>query len=225
MQFMIENEPVFTTLKIHLKRGESFRAEAGAMLAMSPTISLEAKATGKGLLGTLKAAVGGESIFGSLFTAENGDGELVLAPSTMGDILHLKLNGQTILAQGGAYLAGDTDLILSTKGSLRAMISGEGLFLQEISGTGNLFLSSYGKIHEKVLSNGETYIVDTGHIVAFESSVRYSIRKAAKGIFSSIASGEGLVCEYFGPGKLWYQTRNLPAFANLLYKFMPIKGN
>jgi len=129
MQFIIENEPVFTTLKILLKRGESFRAEAGAMLAMSPTITLEAKTTGKGLLGTLKAAVGGESIFGSLFTAENGDGELVLAPSTMGDILHLKLNNQTILAQGGAYLAGDIDLNLSTKGSLRSMISGEGLFL------------------------------------------------------------------------------------------------
>ncbi len=225
MQFKIENEPVFSTLRLNLSRGESFRAEAGAMLAMTSTIKLEAKSSGKGLIGTLKAAVGGESLFGSLFTAEDGDGELVLAPTTMGDIWHINLNNQKIFAQGGAYLAGEVGLTLSTKGSFRGMISGEGLFLQDISGTGNLFLSSYGKIIEKNLLAGESYVVDTGHIVAFESQVKYQVKKAARGIFSSIASGEGLVCEYQGPGKIWLQTRNLPAFANLLQKFMPTKNS
>jgi len=223
MQFVIENEPVFTTLRILLNRGESFRAESGVMVSMSPNLSLEAKASGRGLIGSLKAAVGGESLFGSIFTAERGDGELLLAPTTVGDILHLQLNNQKILAQGGAYLAGDTSLTLSTKGSFRSMISGEGLFLQDISGTGNLFISSYGKIIEKVLNSGESYIVDTGHIVAFESGVQYQVKKAAKGIFSTLASGEGFVCEYYGPGKIWMQTRNLPAFANLISNFIPAK--
>jgi len=225
MQFIIENEPVFTTLKIVMNRGEAFRAESGAMLAMSPSIKLEAKASGKGLFGTLKAAVGGESIFGSVFTAEDGDGELILAPTTVGDILQLKLNNQKVFAQGGAYLAGDVGLTLSTKGSFRSMISGEGLFLQDISGSGNLFLSSYGKIVEKELKAGEAFVVDTGHIVAFESNIQYQVKKAAKGIFSSIASGEGLVCEYYGPGKIWMQTRNLPAFASLLSNLMPAKSS
>jgi len=225
MQFIIENEPVFTTLKIVMNRGEAFRAESGAMLAMSPSIKLEAKSSGKGLFGTLKAAVGGESLFGSVFTAEDGDGELILAPTTMGDILQLKLNNQKVFAQGGAYLAGDVGLTLSTKGSFRSMISGEGLFLQDISGSGNLFLSSYGKIVEKELKPGEAFVVDTGHIVAFESNIQYQVKKAAKGIFSSIASGEGLVCEYYGPGKIWMQTRNLPAFASLLSNLMPTKSS
>ena len=223
MQFKIDNSPVFTTLHILMSRGEAFRAEAGAMLAMSPSITLEAKSSGKGLIGTLKAAVGGESIFGSLFTVEGNEGELILAPSTIGDIIQMELNNQTILAQGGAYLAGSPDLTLSTKGSFRAMLSGEGLFLQEISGTGTVFLSSYGKIIERNLIAGESLVVDTGHIVAFENNVSYQIRKASKGIFSSIASGEGLVCEYTGPGKIWIQTRNLPAFAHLLSRFMPAK--
>ncbi|MCK5741225.1 MAG: TIGR00266 family protein, partial [Chlorobi bacterium] len=158
-----------------------------------------------------------------LFTASGGSGELILAPGTLGDIIQLEMNGQTIFAQGGAYLAGTPDLELSTQGSLKGMISGEGLFLQKITGRGALFLNSYGAIIEKTLSQGESYIVDTGHIVAFEESVQYKIKKASKGFFSTIASGEGLVCEYTGPGKIWMQTRNLSAFAQILSKFITTK--
>jgi uncharacterized protein (TIGR00266 family) len=223
MEFKIENSPVFTTLTIQMANAEQFRAEAGAMVSMSPTITLEAKKSGKGLLGTMKAAVGGESFFASLFTASGGNGELILAPAALGDIVKLEMSGQTIFAQGGAYLAGSTNLNLSTQGSLIGMMSGEGMFLQKITGSGVLFLNSYGGIIEKTLAPGETYIVDTGHIVAFEESVQYKIRKASKGLFSSMASGEGLVSEYSGPGKIWMQTRNLSAFAQILTKFISTK--
>lgn len=221
MDFKIEHAPVFSTVRIMLKQGEQFRAEAGAMVSMSPTLKLEAKTAGKGLFGSIKAAVGGESFFASLFTAETGDGELVLAPGNPGDILKMELTGNTILAEGGAYLAGSPDLEISTQGSLKAMISGEGLFLQKITGKGLVFLNSYGAIYEKILNPGETYIVDTGHIVAFDDSVQYKLKKATKGILSSMASGEGLVCEYTGPGKLWIQTRNLSTLAQLIAKFIP----
>lgn len=220
MDFKIEHGPVFTIIRIQMKQGEQFRAEAGAMVSMSPTLKLEAKSAGKGLMGTLKAAVGGESFFASLFTAETGDGELVLAPGTLGDILQMEMSGNTIYTEGGAYLAGSPGLEISTKGSLKALVSGEGLFLQKITGNGTVFLSSYGAVYEKVLAPNETYIVDTNHIVAFEETVQYKVKKAAKGILSSLASGEGLVCEYTGPGKLWVQTRALSAFAAQIEKYI-----
>lgn len=220
MDYKIEHRPVFTIIRINLKQGEQFRAEAGAMVSMSPTLKLQAKSTGKGLMGTLKAAVGGESFFATLFTAETGDGELVLAPSVLGDVLKMELTGNTIYAEGGAYLAGSLGLELSTKGSFKAMISGEGLFLQKISGTGIVFLNSFGAVFEKVLAPGEVYIVDTNHIVAFEETIQYKVKKAAKGIFSTLASGEGLVCEYSGPGKMWVQTRSISALAQALGKFI-----
>lgn len=223
MDYKIEHAPAFTIMRINLNKGEQIRAEAGAMVSMSPTIKLEAKKTGKGLLGTVKAAVGGESFFASLFTAENGDGELILAPASIGDIIKMDLKGNTLFAQNGAYLAGSADLDLSTKGSMKAMISGEGLFLQMISGHGMVFLNSYGGILEKNLVAGESYIVDTGHIVAFEDTIEYKIKKAAKGLFSTFASGEGLVCEFYGPGKIWMQTRNLPAFASIISRFITKK--
>lgn len=225
MDYQIENGPVFTTLRIKMASGESFRAESGAMIAMSPTIGLEAKTTGKGFFGALKSVVGGESLFASLYTAAGGAGELVLAPSAPGDIIRFDLAGQTIFAQGGAYLAGSPELELAAQGSLKGMLSGEGLFLQKISGNGTVFLSSYGAIIEKKLAAGESYIVDTGHIVAFEASVQYQIKKAAKGILSSVASGEGAVCEYQGPGSIWIQTRNLPALAQLLEPLLPKQTN
>lgn len=221
MEFKIEHGPVFTIIRIYLKQGEQIRAEAGAMVAMSPSLKLEAKSAGKGLLGTLKAAVGGESFFASLFTAETGDGELVLAPGSLGDILRMELTGNTIYAEGGAYLAGSPNLEISTKGSVKGLISGEGLFLQKITGNGLLFLNSYGAIFEKNLAAGETYVVDTNHMVAFEERVQYKLKKAAKGIFSTLASGEGLVCEYTGPGKVWIQTRAISAFAQLLSRYIP----
>ena len=101
------------------------------MVSMSPTLQLKSKKQGKGLGGMLKAAVGGEGLFISEFTAEGGPGELVLAPPTPGDVIPYTLQGNTIMAQGGAYLAGSNDLELSTKGSLKGLISGEGLFLQK----------------------------------------------------------------------------------------------
>jgi len=220
MEYKIEYGPVFTIVRILLKKGEQFRTEAGAMVSMSPTLKLEAKSAGKGLMGTLKAAVGGEGLFVSLYTAETGDGELILAPGTLGDVMKMDMAGNTLYAQSGAYLAGSPDLELSTKGSLKAMISGEGLFLQKISGRGILFLNTYGAFFEKNLAPGESTIVDTNHIVAFEETVQYKIRKAAKSIISSFVSGEGLVCEYTGPGKIWVQTRALSAFAHQIERYI-----
>lgn len=217
----IENRPVFTTLTVHLDAGESFRGEAGSMVSMSPTIELQAKTQGKGIGGVLKAAMGGEGLFASRFRATGGPGEIVLAPPVPGDIIEFSLTGRTILAQSGAYLAGSDNLELSTKGSLRAMVSGEGLFLQTISGIGVAYLSSYGSIWEKRLGAGEHYIVDTGHMVAFEETVQYRIRTASKGLFSTVASKEGLVADFDGPGTVWIQSRNLRGFAALIQQLSP----
>jgi uncharacterized protein (TIGR00266 family) len=221
MKFHIEHSPVYSSLRVEMDQGDMFRAEPGAMLSMTPSIELESKSAGKGLFGTLKAAVGGESIFASVYTAQHGPGELILAPSTPGDILQLNLNNESILAQAGAYLAGDTSLELSAQGSLRQFIAGEGMFLSKITGSGSVFLSSFGAIYKRELAPGEPYVVDTGHMVAFTAGMQYTIKKAARGLWSSLASGEGLVVLYSGPGTVWVQTRNVGHFAQTLIPFLP----
>jgi uncharacterized protein (TIGR00266 family) len=220
MKHSIEFGPVFSILKIQMEAGEVIKAESGAMVSMSTGIELKATTTGKGFFGAIGAMVGGENLFASEFTA-NQAGEVVLAPSAPGDIVHIPISGGTIFAQAGSYLAGSQGLTITAQGSFRAMFSGEGLFLSKISGTGDLFVSSFGAVYQKTLGSGELYRVDTGHIVAFDESVTYKIKKASKGLFSTLASGEGLVGEYLGPGRIWIQTRNVRALAQLLIPFLP----
>jgi uncharacterized protein (TIGR00266 family) len=231
VRFEIKYQPSFSLAVLSLERGEQFMAESGAMVSMSPTIRLEASMSGGGVFGAMKSAIGGESLFRTTFTAESGPGELVLAPSSLGDIMAVELAGSRFMVQPGSYLAGDPQLAISVQGSVRGMLSGEGLFLLTVQGSGLLFLSSYGAIHAKVLAPGEEYIVDTGHIVAFDSSVEYRLEKATgksqglggflKGMVQSALSGEGFVCRYRGPGKIYIQSRQLPGFARQLLPFLP----
>lgn len=224
MNYSIDNGPVFTSLTVKLDDGETVKAEGGAMISMSTNVELKTKTAGKGLGGMLKAAVGGEGLFQSEYTATGGSGEVTFAPPTPGDILAMDVGAKTILAQGGAYIAGAPTVELSAQGSFKAMVSGEGLFLQKLSGSGTVFLSSYGAVIEKELAAGESFIIDTGNMVAFEETVSHKVKKAAKGLFATVASGEGLVGEFTGPGKVWLQTRNLKGFAELIMKLAPGKN-
>lgn len=218
----IEHQGSFALAVVKLEMNQSINAEAGAMVSMSANIELKSELKG-GVLGALKRAVGGESAFVSTFTALGGPGEVTFAPGMPGDIAGIEMNGQTFLVQSSSYLAGDTSLNVETRfGGARSFFGGEGLFLLEISGTGLLLVSSFGSIHRKVLRPGDRYVVDTGHLVAWEGHMQYHLRKAAKsGFFRSMLSGEGLVAEFSGPGELLIQTRNLAAFAGLLKPFFP----
>ena len=92
------------------------------------------------------------------------------------------------------------------------------MFWVRCSGTGDLFLSSFGAIYE-VDVQGE-YTVDTGHIVAFDASLQYSVRKFGNWK-STMLGGEGFVVELTGPGSVWIQTRSIQSFAGFLAPFLP----
>jgi len=91
-----------------------------------------------------------------------------------------------------------------------------------MSGMGNVFLSSYGAIHEIDLEAGQKYTVDTGHMVSFDEGVGYSVKRVG-GLKSTLFSGEGLVCELTGPGKIMIQSRSADAFLSWLIPKIPKK--
>jgi uncharacterized protein (TIGR00266 family) len=222
----IEHKGAFALAVVQLQPEQSISAEAGAMVSMSGNIDLQSEMKG-GVFGALKRAVGGESAFVSTFTARGGAGEVTLAPGTPGDVVGIEMNNQTFLVQSSSYLAGDVSLVVDTKfGGAKSWLGGEGLFLLEVSGAGLLLVSSFGAIHRKTLRPGEQYVVDTGHLVAWEGHMQYNLRKAAKsGFFRSFLSGEGMVAEFAGPGEILIQTRNLRAFAGLLKPFFPSQSS
>ena len=223
--FEVLHQPSFALAVIKLGAEQSILAEAGAMVSMSANVELQSQMKG-GLMGALKRAVGGESAFVSTFTARGGPGEVTLAPGAPGDIAAIEMNSQMFMVQSSSYLAGDANLTVDTKwGGAKTFFGGEGLFVMQVSGTGLLLLTSFGAIHRRTLQPGERYVVDTGHLVAWEASMHYELRKAAAGFFRSMVSGEGIVAEFAGPGELLIQTRNLAAFAGLLKPFFPTQGS
>lgn len=222
--YEILHQPAFSLAVIQLQPEQSILAEAGAMVSMSANVELQSQMKG-GLMGALKRAVGGESAFVSTFTSRGGPGEVSFAPGMPGDIAALELNNQMFFVQSSSYMAGDVSLTVDTKwGGAKTFFSGEGLFVLQVHGTGLLLVSSFGAIHRKRLAPGERYVIDTGHLVAWEGNMQYQLRKAAAGFFRSMVSGEGIVAEFMGPGEILIQTRNLAAFAGVLKPFFPTQG-
>ncbi|MEZ5425667.1 MAG: TIGR00266 family protein [Pyrinomonadaceae bacterium] len=221
----INHQGAFALAVVRLQPEQAISAEAGAMVSMTSNIDLHSELKG-GVFGALKRAVGGESAFVSTFTARGGPGEVTFAPGAPGDVVGIDMINQAFKVQSSSYLAGDVSLQVDTKfGGAKSWLGGEGLFLLEVTGTGLLLVSSFGSIHRKTLRPGESYVVDTGHLVAWEGQMQYNLRKAAKsGFFRSFLSGEGLVAEFSGPGEILIQTRNLRAFAGLLKPFFPTQG-
>jgi uncharacterized protein (TIGR00266 family) len=224
MEHEVLYRPAYALLKIELAQGESVSAEAGAMVSMSSGIAMETKARG-GVFSALKRSVlGGESFFINTFRADE-PGEVTFAPPLPGDIYAAELTGTTLYAQSGSYIASSPDVQVDTKwGGAKTFFSKEGLFLLKLSGSGHVFLSSYGAIHQVELAPGQQYIVDTGHMVAFDESVQYNV-KAAGGIKSTLFSGEGLVCRLTGPGRIMIQSRSTDAFLSWLIPKLPKKKN
>jgi uncharacterized protein (TIGR00266 family) len=103
-------------------------------------------------------------------------------------------------------------------GGARTFFGGEGLFMMKASGTGEVICNAFGAIHPVQVAG--KFIVDTGHIVAFESSLTFKVKRVG-GWFSTFFSGEGLVCEFTGNGTLWMQSRNPAEFGRLLGSMLP----
>jgi uncharacterized protein (TIGR00266 family) len=131
-----------------------------------------------------------------------------LAPVLAGDMVDIDLTGQDLMVQSGSWIASDTTVdVDSSWGGAKGFFSGAGLVLLRCSGQGDLLVSSYGGLRDMVLGAGEQVTIDSGHIVAFDSSVHYSVRKAGSWK-TTLLGGEGLVADFVGPGRVWLQTRS-----------------
>ncbi len=226
MKLDILHQPDSAIAKINMDPMEELTAEAGAMVAMSSAIDVNTtlrKGKGGGIMGGLKRMLAGESLFLSVFRTQSEPGEIYLAPKLMGDILPYQLAGQELIVQSTGYMASTpgVDLQLGFQG-IKSLFSGESIFWLEVSGSGLVLLSAFGGIYE-VEVNGD-YIVDTGHIVAFEKSLTFTITKPPGSTwFSTFLGGEGFVCRFHGKGKVFCQTHNPGAFGRHVGGMLPPK--
>lgn len=222
MDVDILHKPSYTLALIRLAPNERIRAEAGAMVSMSDQVMIETQAAGGILKSLSRSILGGESFFQNFFQAPAQGGEITLAPELPGDIDLVEMQGQKLMVSAGSYLASETSIELNAKVSMKAFMAAEGVSMLEATGFGKLLLSSFGAIFEKTLTPGEKYIVDSSHLVAFDAAMDVQV-KTVGGLKSTFLSGEGLVVQITGPGRLLLQTRSPSALINWIIPHIPRK--
>jgi uncharacterized protein (TIGR00266 family) len=223
MDIQILQKPDSAIAKITMNAQEELIAEAGTMVAMSDFLNVSTtlrQGKGGGVFGGLKRIIAGESLFLSVFRCYQPNGEIFLAPRFIGDIIVYEMSGNELIVQSGSYLAcaSGVNIDVGFQG-LKSLFSGESVFWLSVTGYGPVILSSFGGIYE-IDVDGE-YIVDTGHIVAFEKTLDFKIRKAGSSWLGSFLGGEGLVCRFYGKGKIFCQTHNPGSFGSLIGSQLP----
>lgn len=212
--------PAYSLLELELSPGEEVWFEAGAFVYSKGEVDI--KTTSGGLRSAIaRKLLGGESFFLNMIRARTRT--LVgLAPSAPGDITGLELSGE-LLVQDTSYIAhtGDVKVTVAWRG-LKGWLSEGQWFWLKLKGRGKAWLSSYGAITVHELGPGEKMTVDNFHLVAMDPTVKWKARKFG-GLKSFIFGGEGIVFDLEGPGRVWLQTRLLPALAGLISRYLPKK--
>ncbi|MFN6121360.1 MAG: TIGR00266 family protein [Actinomycetes bacterium] len=215
MDVTMRQGPAYGVARLTLGPNEPVRVESGAMMTMSGGVVLPAKAEG-GIMKSLKrAALGGESFFVSTYTAPAQGGFVDVAARLPGDVTMFDVQpGRALFIQKGSWLANEVTINIDAKwGGFKNMFGSEGGFIVRAEGQGKVVFACYGALEVWNLEAGQHITVDTGHMVAYEDTVQMGLRQASGGgLMQTFKSGEGLVFDFQGPGRVWTQTRNPTEF-------------
>lgn len=226
-------------VEVELDPGETVIAEAGTMMYMEDGVTFAAK-MGDGskpkagfldkLVGAGMRVITGESLFITHFTNSGGEGKKHVAfgapyPGTVIAIDLDEANGELICQKDSFLCAAlGTQVSIAFNKRLGAgLFGGEGFILQRLRGDGMVFIHAGGTIAERRLNNDKV-MVDTGCIVAFESTINYDIQQAGN-LKSMLFGGEGLfLATLQGTGRVWLQSLPFSRLADRILKFAPAQG-
>ncbi|MCB2167964.1 MAG: TIGR00266 family protein [Deltaproteobacteria bacterium] len=227
-------------VEVELDPGESVVAEAGAMMYKDRSIQMEtifgdgSHTGGSGfmdkLLGAGKRLLTGEGLFMTVFThSGHGKSRVAFGAPYPGNIIPIALpsvNG-CLICQKDSFLCAAKGVaigIFLQRKILTGLFGGEGFIMQKLEGDGQVFVHAGGTVVERELTAGEVLHVDTGCVVAFESSVHMTIEQAGN-IKTALFGGEGLFFAILkGPGKIWLQSLPFSRLAGRMLQAAPQRG-
>ncbi len=228
MQVTIRHNPSYAVARCELAGGETLKVQPDAMIAHSPGVTLTAAADGGVMKGLKRKMLGGESFFITTYTAPAEGGWVDVATHLLGDSFSLDVSeGKGLLLSRGGWVASSTAIEIDAKwGGLKNLMGGEGGFIVRATGSGTLVLACFGALDIWDLAPGETFVLDTNHMVAYEESVNYTLRRAVEGrSIQSLKSGEGWVFEFVGPGRVYGQTRSPQSLMNWLQSTLTLSSS
>ncbi len=213
----VKGNPDFGHVDVTLEPGEKIIIESGAMVAMDPSLKMKSRFMGGFFKALIRRMLAGESLLVGEYEAAGKTASLTVSPVLPGQVVQRTLYGEELILQGGSFLACTPGIDLGLMfGGLTGLLGGEGLFFLRCKGRGELLVNTYGAMIEKEIDGRIT--VDTGHVVGWEPSLKWRLRKFG-GWKSFFFSGEGLVMEFEGKGKIYLQTRSIGGLVSWLTLF------
>ena len=231
MNYQIFGDADNPIVEISLAGGEQVRIESGAMVYMQD-VALEGKSNSDrgGIGGFFKAVARsvatGEGVFITTATGNSDGARIAVAPATPGMVAKLEVGSRQYRLNTGAFLACDSSVSYEVRSQSfgKALFGGTGgFFIMETTGQGDLLVNAFGALIELDITPDRPLIIDNHHVVAWDATLDYNIHPASGVI--GFKSGEGLVNEFHGNGKVLIQTRNIASLAQLLIPYMPTSSN
>lgn len=223
MKFNITNNKSDEALVIKLNIGETATIERGSMVAHTSGVKIQGGLNGNGagvkkmISAAIRSAVSKESIFSTTVESDSDEQQIMVAPALPGAIHHLKVGDEQWRLNDGAFLAKDESVSFKTEMQNlgKAFFGGTGgLMILSTNGTGDLFVNAFGGMVEIEVQPGSPLVVDNQHVVAWSSGLDYQLKFASGAI--GFTTGEGLVNEFHGSGKVIIQTRNYAQFKKMI---------
>ena len=222
MRYEIIGETV-PAVEMQLMQGESVYTQSGGMIWQTEGISMSTNARG-GIARSLGRMFTGESLFMANYKAERDGAKIAFGSTVPGSVVPVDIGKGELIVQKGSFLCAEQTVDLKatfTKKLATGLFGGEGFILQKLFGSGMAFLEVDGDMVERQLAAGEVLKVDTGNVVAFETTVKYDI-ETVKGLGNIFFGGEGLfITRLTGPGKVILQTQNFNDFAGKILSRLP----
>ncbi len=195
--------------RLELNKGEQIWAGRGSLMAYSDQVRWNLRVP-SGLSGAVKRSFAGEGISLVQLTAVADNQYALLAANAPGHIGLWDLTDGPVITTRGAFLAAwgeDIDIdVTVAKRAGAALFGGSGLFLQKISGRGQVLIHGSGDFYERNLAEGEKMLVSTGNLAAFSAHIDYDIQGVG-GCRKMFFGGEGLfMTRLQGPGRVLLQT-------------------
>lgn len=208
MQVRTRHTPTFGVARLALAPGEKVRADYAALLATSFGVLVEPSVR-LGSRGRAKPTV---------FTAPAEGGWVDLSPAVPGDVYPLELDGGPgwCVSRAAMLAATSTLQVESRWPGSHTMFGAEAGFLEQVSGVGTVVLGCCGAVDVVTLEAGELVSVEPGYLLAYDHQVQVRLRAVSQSMPQSIRTGEGLMLDFAGPGRVLTQTRNWRALADVL---------
>ncbi len=215
MRTKILGAPSFAYVQFALDPGESVLAETGAMASMDAAVDLTTLLRGGLFAALVRRFLGRQSLFVSRFSNNTTKTlNVTLVQATPGDVKEVELTGTGLCLRPGAYLASTPGVRLGVRwAGWASVFAKEGLFRLFAQGEGRLWIGAYGGLFFRDLD--APLLVDSGHVVAYEPSVRLGLGLEG-GLFASMVSGKGIVARLEGKGRVTLQSRNLKGLSDYM---------